>query len=153
MHIDNESKFVFLLGQERLEGLSLGLGERLAAWEVGRAGIDLTLFVWLLLQPVLGDVLLDIVDLAEVDSEVPVQINSLVYQLHPFFAVLVLVVHILPLWQNLVFFFPALLDESDAIHVENGQEVVLVLLEEVHILLIFLNHSFPEKFENLVDVQ
>lgn len=68
----------------------------------------------------------DVINLAEINSEVPVEIYTGISTLT---RAAVLVIIVLTFWNNLMECIPVLLDVGDAVHVEDGHEKIFILLQ------------------------
>lgn len=68
----------------------------------------------------------DVINLAEINSEVPVEIYTGISTLT---GTAVLVIIVLTFWNYLMECIPVLLDVGDAVHVEDGHEKIFILLQ------------------------
>lgn len=140
MHVEDEDELLLLLSQEIFECYCLWFREGVRASIVVDAGIWSLFLVFIDIEPRVGlSVLGDVIDLSEIDGKVSVQINTSVTGLSQVASVLS--VHILSLRNNFVVFVPALLDESNAVHVQDRNEVELVILEQLFIMRVFLDDA------------
>ena len=146
MNVDDKGHFISLLSEESFVGLRLRLGKGSLAWEVCGARIVLPVLVLAVgLVPAILLILDDIVDLAKINSEVAVQINTAIGK-----SADAGLSEVLAARDDLVLSGPVFLDRSNTIDVENRHIVELVLLEHLLVLWLFAHVTELDHLEHLV---
>ena len=146
MNVDDKGHFISLLSEESFVGLRLRLGKGSLAWEVCGARIVLPVLVLAVgLVPAILLILDDIVDLAKINSEVAVQINTAIGK-----SADAGLSEVLAARDDLVLSGPVFLDRSNTIDVENRHIVELVLLEHLLVLWLFTHVTELNHLEHLV---
>ena len=146
MNVDDKGHFISLLSEESFVGLRLRLRKGSLAWEVCGARIVLPVLVLAVgLVPAILLILDDIVDLAKINSEVAVQINTAIGK-----SADAGLSEVLAARDDLVLSGPVFLDRSNTIDVENRHIVELVLLEHLLVLWLFAHVTELDHLEHLV---